>query len=232
MVVRERRDQRQPSNQRPAKFDLLTFRLQGCKGTGLIRFAQPYRKVQLCTCRQAFMPSQDVFCRPSFSSCCESTFPILVARHPFPPWALALVYNLGDAASRCPDSKPATASLTPQLSSYPLPPRPYACTMHFPSSVSSFSSRIPFFRVGRLPTMSAMIRYFLSLPSIWGYAIAKVRSKAALTSGDGFGSQLLGSFVPPMMVPPSKLRGTEKDHEPSAFCRVTVAGHEFATRHV
>lgn len=66
-----------------------------------------------------------------------------------------------------------------------------------------------------------------------GNALVKLCISRACVSGDGFGFQSLGSFVPPMIVPPSKPRGMQKDHVPSAFCLVMVAEHElFATRHV
>lgn len=128
----------------------------------------------------------------------------------------------------------ATPSATPQLSSYPRPPRPYAWITHLsPPGIFSFSSLMPPLRVGLLPTISRMTLSSSTFPSTRGNAAANVCSSRARVSGDGSGFQSLGSFVPPMTVPPSKPRGMQNDQAPSAFCLVMVAEHVLsATRQV
>lgn len=126
----------------------------------------------------------------------------------------------------------ATVSATPQDISYPLPPSPYAWTTVCPCATLSLSSLAPPCRVGLRPTMSCNTVTAPDLSAMRGYVATNSRTSVSLSSRDGFGSQLSGSFVPPMMVPPSKLLGTENIQLPSAFCLVTVASQGLATRQV
>lgn len=147
-------------------------------------------------------------------------------------WLYHCKYHIRALVGLASLTSPWTVSATPQDNSYPLPPRPYACTTIFPGAISSVSSLAPPWRAGLRPTTSFRTRTEPESSAIFGCVATKARTSLSLTSREGSVSQLFGSLVPPIMVPPSKFRGTQNVQLPSAFCLVTVSWQRLATRQV
>lgn len=80
--------------------------------------------------------------------------------------------------------------------------------------------------------MSRMTSNLPSLSGVKGNHFEALPRSWVRISGDGFGSQSWGCLVPPMIVPPSRGRGMQKDQVPSLFWRVIVLETGLRTRQV